>query len=144
MHLLAALFLFYEAQLGVQHACRFFWEDWGSDCRLSGWRTTTLPPQPQPPLTLHITLVAKGSLHSCLKLELTWQQSAYQFHMTGFPHWDMQQMLHVPVFDCMRDPMSSTSAGSVGRPWPQRWGHIEYGVWSICYLVLNYCRLNLI
>ena len=27
-------------------ACRFFLEDWGLNCRPSGWRTTTLPRQP--------------------------------------------------------------------------------------------------
>ena len=44
----------YKAQFGVQHLAQGhfdmqIWEDWGSNCRPSGWRTTTLPSQPQPP-----------------------------------------------------------------------------------------------
>ena len=48
---ISSTLLFYEAQFGVQHLAQghfgmqiFFWEDWGSNCRPSGWRTTTLPP----------------------------------------------------------------------------------------------------
>ena len=53
---ISSTLLFYEAQFGVQHLAQghfgmqICWVDWGSKCRPSGWRTTTLPRQPQPPL----------------------------------------------------------------------------------------------
>ena len=34
---------------GSASCSRTLRHDWGSNCRPSGWRTTTLPPQPQPP-----------------------------------------------------------------------------------------------
>ena len=45
---ISSTLLFYEAQFRVQHLAQghfgmqifFFWEDWGSNCRPSGWRTT--------------------------------------------------------------------------------------------------------
>ena len=57
VHLLAALCRSMRHNYGFSillkdtSACRLFWEDWGSNCRPSGWRTTTLPPQPQLSIT---------------------------------------------------------------------------------------------
>ena len=57
---ISSTLLFYEAQFGVQHLAQghfgmqiffFFFFDFG---KTSGWRTTTLPPQPQLPCRLHI------------------------------------------------------------------------------------------
>ena len=52
---ISSTLLFYEAQFGVQHLAQghfgmqICWEDWGPNCPPSGWTTTTLPRQPQPP-----------------------------------------------------------------------------------------------
>ena len=63
-HLCASIsstLLFYEAQFGVQHLAQghfgmqICWEDRGSNCRPSGWRTTTLPVSHSRPVSLTCT-----------------------------------------------------------------------------------------
>ena len=52
-------------------ACRFFWgEDWGLNCWTSGWRRTTLPPQPQPPNWMQRRCVIVTFLYSSAFLSL--------------------------------------------------------------------------
>ena len=69
--------LFYEAQFGVQHLAQghfgmqFFWEDWGSNCQPSGWRTTTLPPLPY----IDSLCIRRGNSYISRKECVRWEAS---------------------------------------------------------------------